>query len=841
MAKPDEVGYYKQEDLLQVDYTPAEDGLDGHARGFPAGQLHLSGQGQEPEDPRSAEPAGSGPSPTTTGSCQDNWKEIVLDGMAERLKKYRSFKLFMDTCVRCGACADKCHFFIGGGDPKNMPVLRAELLRSIYRNDFTAMGKVLGKLAGGPRADRSTSSRSGSTTSTSAPSAAAARVFCPFGIDTAEITMFGRELLGLLGLYVNWVDRAGGQLLPHSETTWRSRPTAWSTRSSSWWTTSRKPPASSVDLPVQQEGRRGPLHPAVGRLSSPTPGIYTCMGYMLLFHELGLDYTFSTYASEGGNFGLFTSHEMIKRLNSKIYAEAKRLGVKWILGGECGHMWRVLHQYMDTVNGPADFLEVPKSPITGTVFENAKSIKMIHIMEFIADLIRHGKLNLDPSRNDHIRVTFHDSCNPARAMGIFEEPRYVITQRVQPLLRDAGEHDPRADLLLRRRGRTGDRREHGDASARRAAPRQRRQVRAGEARRESTRRHVRHRPGHAGHRVRLLGARRAGDRHHRTGGQRHDLQGREEADAESALGADPGHGRRRGREETPTMNDKADDHRRAGHRARRADVPVLVRACGGAARCRHRAGTCPGGVSASRTNMRAHHMDLLDAVAGRSGPRRQTDKYESTTIPARSTSRSLTKTCLCSAMRRRRMRRLPTRDDGPTTVLPPVPRLRRTFVRPVGIATSSPKGSAAMDESRRSFLKNAGCTALGVGCGFPLLAAAGCGLSKKAHGRRGAARTSQWAMVIDVQKCLRPRGARRVRQGLPPRAQRAHEIPDPGRRGQVDLDGEVRERLSRPGPRTRRHAERTARPGALQPLHESALRQGLPHPGHLEEESRTAS
>ena len=38
----------------------------------------------------------------------------------------------------------------------------------------------------------------------------------------------------------------------------------------------------------------------------------------------------------------------------------------------------------------------------------------------------HGKLELDPSRNDHIRVTFHDSCNPARGMGFFEEHRYVI-------------------------------------------------------------------------------------------------------------------------------------------------------------------------------------------------------------------------------------------------------------------------------------------------------------------------------------------------------------------------------------------------------------------------------
>jgi len=78
------------------------------------------------------------------------------------------------------------------------------------------------------------------------------------------------------------------------------------------------------------------------------------------------------------------------------------------------------------MNGPADFLEVPKSPFTGTVFENAKSTKMVHLMEFVADLIRHDKLKLDKSRNDHLSVTFHDSCNPARAMGIFEEPRYVI-------------------------------------------------------------------------------------------------------------------------------------------------------------------------------------------------------------------------------------------------------------------------------------------------------------------------------------------------------------------------------------------------------------------------------
>ena len=353
----------------------------------------------------------------------ENWKEIIIEGIADRLKKYRSFRLFMDICVRCGACADKCHFFIGTGDPKNMPVLRAELIRSVYRKEFTTAGKILGRMAGARDLTldvlkewwyyffQCTECRRCS-------------VFCPYGIDQAEITIIGRELLNLLGLNIEWI--AG----PVSNCYMKGNHLGL------------EPHTIVGNLEYMLDdietvtGKR--IKPSFNRKGAEIlfvtpsgdlfadPGTYTCMGYLMLFEELGLDYTWSTYASEGGNFGFFTSNEMGKRLNSKIYAEAKRLGVKWILGGECGHMWRVLSQYMDTWNGPADFLEVPKSPITGTVFENAASMKMVHIAEFTADLIKNNKLKLDPKRNDHLTVTWHDSCNVARGMGMLEEPRYVL-------------------------------------------------------------------------------------------------------------------------------------------------------------------------------------------------------------------------------------------------------------------------------------------------------------------------------------------------------------------------------------------------------------------------------
>jgi len=146
----------------------------------------------------------------------------------------------------------------------------------------------------------------------------------------------------------------------------------------------------------------------------------------MLFHEIGLDYTWATYASEGGNFGTFQSYELAQKLNHKIYEAAEKLGVKWIIGGECGHMWRDKHQFLDTMSGPADFLEDPVSPITGTYFENAASTKMVHIYEFVADLIHHNKIKLDKSRNDHWKVTYHDPCNMARGFGLLEESRYVL-------------------------------------------------------------------------------------------------------------------------------------------------------------------------------------------------------------------------------------------------------------------------------------------------------------------------------------------------------------------------------------------------------------------------------
>ena len=78
------------------------------------------------------------------------------------------------------------------------------------------------------------------------------------------------------------------------------------------------------------------------------------------------------------------------------------------------------YSFLNTLAGPFDFLD-QRYPIPQ------------HICEFTYDLIEQGKLKFDKSKNDHIRLTFHDSCNVARGAsmgnkpgGQFEIPRAIL-------------------------------------------------------------------------------------------------------------------------------------------------------------------------------------------------------------------------------------------------------------------------------------------------------------------------------------------------------------------------------------------------------------------------------
>ena len=77
-----------------------------------------------------------------------------------------------------------------------------------------------------------------------------------------------------------------------------------------------------------------------------------------------------------------------------------------------------------------------------------------------------------------------------------------------------------------------------------------------------------------------------------------------------------------------------------------------------------------------------------------------------------------------------------------------------------------------MSEDRRTFLKEAGCAVLGLGCGLPLVRNA---LAITQHGSNDNAQSSsQWAMVVDMEKCL----SEEVRAACTDACHREHNVPE---------------------------------------------------------------
>ena len=52
------------------------------------------------------------------GELVDNWEQVAVEKLGELKGKYRSVQVFLDACVKCGACTDKCHYYLGTTDPK---------------------------------------------------------------------------------------------------------------------------------------------------------------------------------------------------------------------------------------------------------------------------------------------------------------------------------------------------------------------------------------------------------------------------------------------------------------------------------------------------------------------------------------------------------------------------------------------------------------------------------------------------------------------------------------------------------------------------------------------------
>ena len=341
------------------------------------------------------------------GELVDGWKEQAIDKLGELVNNSRGLRVYLDTCVKCGACTDKCHYFLGTGDPNNMPVARQDLLRKVYRRYFTFAGKYFPWLVG---AEDLTEDVLDEWYSYFHQCSQCRRcsVYCPYGIDTAEVSMAAREIMDSIGKGQKYCNEIIGKVHKYGNNLGLQEKAHRATLED-FEEDIEDETGVAVRLPLDEEGADILLvTPSADFFAEPH--IDGLIGYAKVFHQAGASWTISSYASEAANFGMFIgSHENMRDMALRIRKAAEDLKVKRIIFGECGHAWRAAYNFLNTLAGPFDFLD-QNYPIPQ------------HICEYTHDLIQKGALKFDKSQNDHIRLTFHDSCNVSRASRMGDEP-----------------------------------------------------------------------------------------------------------------------------------------------------------------------------------------------------------------------------------------------------------------------------------------------------------------------------------------------------------------------------------------------------------------------------------
>ncbi|MBU1691208.1 MAG: (Fe-S)-binding protein [Gammaproteobacteria bacterium] len=398
-----------------IEVPAVKEGASAHVRSYPANAVIQESIGF---------PGGAAP-----GELIEGWHDKAISKMGDLLGRYRSLQVFMDACVHCGACTDKCHYFLGTGDPKNMPVARQDLMRSVYRRHFTFAGKYFPSLVGAKDLTKEVLD-DWYAYYYQCSECRRCSVYCPYGIDTAEVTMAGREILDAVGYGQKYTNEIIGKLHKIGNNLGLPGPALLDTLEG-MEEDMLDATGVAVKLPLDVAGVEVLLvTPSADFFAEPH--VESLMGYAKVFHAAGISWTLSTTASEAGNFGIFIgSYENMRRAAMRIREAALELGVKRIVVGECGHAWRVAYSFWNTLIGVGAGGDDPFSIELQKQLDPRYPAPQ-HICEFTLDLIKQGKLKFDKSLNDHRVVTFHDSCNVARGsrMGDIPGGQFIIPREV---------------------------------------------------------------------------------------------------------------------------------------------------------------------------------------------------------------------------------------------------------------------------------------------------------------------------------------------------------------------------------------------------------------------------
>ncbi len=323
-----------------------------------------------------------------------------LQGSLKATLKSR-IKTWLEMCAHCGLCADSCFLYeVNDRDPKQVPAYKIQsTLGEIVRKNGDVTNEFMRHCMDVAWSQCTCCNRCGH--------------YCPHGIDMGIMFGYLRGLLNSQGFYP-WELKIGSGMHRIYRAQMNVTTEDW-VETCEWMAEETEEEWPGLTIPVDVEG---------------ADMMYTCNARepkhypediaeaAILFHLTGENWTVPSEGWEQTSLSMFAGDWEACTMQVKtVYDAIERLKPKRCVGTECGHAHRAT-----VIEGPYWVGREDGQP----------PAPFIHYVEWVAEVLREGRLKIDPAKKIKRPVTLQDSCNYVRNHGLGEITREIMTYLVEP-------------------------------------------------------------------------------------------------------------------------------------------------------------------------------------------------------------------------------------------------------------------------------------------------------------------------------------------------------------------------------------------------------------------------
>lgn len=309
----------------------------------------------------------------------------------------RPIQYYQDICVRCGACADACHFYAASKDPAHIPAYRMMLMKKALQGGDKGKGKLLDWYREYQGTDPAMAAQL-KKAMWDCTGCRRCAVFCPFNLDTGLLVGTGRyamlqeqlgpEMIGEIGD----AEVSKGEIVEFIKEFFVEQTKELEARLQQEF-------HPTLEIPVDRVGAE--------MLYVPLVGEHAIIPAAKIFHAAGQTWTLSLFTATNHSY-FVGDMSKAKAAANWIIQEAKRLEVKALVYPECGHASRTLFNYFE-----------------GWFGTELEGIERLNIVPLTYQYLKQGKIRVNPALFD-TPLTYHDSCSLGRSSGMYEEPRELV-------------------------------------------------------------------------------------------------------------------------------------------------------------------------------------------------------------------------------------------------------------------------------------------------------------------------------------------------------------------------------------------------------------------------------